>query len=376
MNIIVAGDLVPTKSNIELFNNGDCLSLLGEKLVKVWNHKNIRIFNLEVPLVDKESPIDKCGPNLSAPTSTIKGIKGLNPSLITIANNHILDQGLEGLNSTINLFLKNDIKYIGAGKNIEEARKTFVFEDNKRSVGIYACTENEFSIANTGSAGANPLDLRNIFEHIKELKEKCQHVIVLYHGGKEHYRYPSPELQKNCRKMVDNGASLVICQHSHCIGSYENYNDKKIIYGQGNFIFDGCENEYWKTSLLIDIDVKDELEINYIPIIKKKEVVELADFDTSKSILNEFEYRSKKIKDEGFLEKEYSKFACNYIDSYLRSFAGFGKWMSRIDRYLFKGRIINIKYPRNRLLKIQNYIECEAHRELLLKGLREKIDEQ
>ena len=43
-----------------------------------------------------------------------------------------------------------------------------------------------------------------------ELKKQCDYVIVLYHGGKEHYRYPSPYLQKVCRKIVDKGADIVV----------------------------------------------------------------------------------------------------------------------------------------------------------------------
>ena len=98
-------DLVPTKSNIELFNNADIEKLLGEGLLSIWYNADIRIFNLEVPLSDKEDPIEKCGPNLIAPTSTI-GHKALQPSLITLANNHILDQGVLGLKST-ERFYKN-----------------------------------------------------------------------------------------------------------------------------------------------------------------------------------------------------------------------------------------------------------------------------
>ena len=100
MNLIIGGDLVPTQSNIDLFKNANITALLGDKLLALWKVADIRIFNLEVPLTDEENPIAKCGPNLIASTSTVKGIKALNPSLITLANNHILDQGLQGLKST------------------------------------------------------------------------------------------------------------------------------------------------------------------------------------------------------------------------------------------------------------------------------------
>lgn len=45
-------------------------------------------------------PIAKCGHNLIAPTSSVNGIKALNPSLLTLANNHILDQEEQGLKLT------------------------------------------------------------------------------------------------------------------------------------------------------------------------------------------------------------------------------------------------------------------------------------
>ena len=113
MDIIIAGDLVSTKSNIELFNNADLKTLLGEELLSVWNSSDIRIFNLEVPLSDTEDPIDKWGPHLIAPIATIKGIKALRPSLVTLTNNHILDQGVQGLKSTEKVLQDHDIPFIG-----------------------------------------------------------------------------------------------------------------------------------------------------------------------------------------------------------------------------------------------------------------------
>lgn len=76
------------------------------------------------------------------------------------------------------------------------------------------------------------------------MSNACDYTIVLYHGGKEHYRFPSPNLQKYCRKFIEKGANIVICQHSHCIGCEENYKNGKIIYGQGNFLFDDSDDEY------------------------------------------------------------------------------------------------------------------------------------
>jgi hypothetical protein len=370
MQLLIAGDLVPTKSNIGLFNKADTNSLLGEQLLSIWGSADMRIFNLEVPLTDKEEPISKCGPNLIAPTSTISGIKALNPSLLTLANNHILDQGEQGLKSTQDVLSENNIPFVGIGQNLSEASKPYIIKKDGIKIGIYACAEHEFTIATEKNAGANQFDPLESLDHIQKLKQQCDYVIVLYHGGKEHYRYPSPYLQKVCRKISQKGADLTICQHSHCIGCSERYKGSTIVYGQGNFIFDNSDSGYWQTSLLVSIEIKDGFNIEYVPIIKKENVVRLAEDEESKKILEKFYKRSSEILQEGFIEKQYKKFADKNIENYLRGFSGFGKWLSRIDKYLFKGKLLRLKYNKNNLLSIQNYIECEAHRELILAYLK------
>lgn len=377
MDILIAADLVPTKSNIDLFKKADVSSLLGEELFSIWNLADVRIFNLEVPLVDKKNPIDKCGPNLIAPTSTAKGIKALKPSLITLANNHIMDQGIQGLNSTREILNSYNIPYIGVGDNLFEASKPYILNQKGLKIGIYACAEHEFTIAEEDKPGANPFDPLESLDHIYNLKKKCDYVIVLYHGGKEHYRYPSPYLQKVCRKMVDKGANLVITQHSHCIGCYEEYKDSTIVYGQGNFIFDKSNSEFWQTSLIIKFVIdNNNVYVDYIPITKKDNVIRLAKGDLSQKILESFYKRSKNILEEGYIEEQYREFAQKNIENYLRHLSGFNKWTSRIDRYLLKSLLVKRKYNKKQLLAIQNYIECEAHRELVLTGLKGEINNE
>lgn len=376
MNLIIAGDLVPTKVNEDLFIDSKIVELLGRDLLKIWEESDARIFNLEVPLVDVKSPINKFGPNLSASTHTINGIKSLNPTLVTLANNHILDQGEGGLNSTINLLSKFKIPYIGVGKSIQESYKPYIIEKDGLRIGVYACAEREFSIATKNTSGANPFDPFESLDYIEKMKNENDYVIVLYHGGKEHYRYPSPYLQKACRKMVEKGADLVVCQHSHCIGSYEKYKYGQIIYGQGNFIFNKHDNEYWNTSLLIRINIDDSLNIEYIPIKKSDRGISIMNEIEAEHTIQEFFSRSENILREGFIEENYLKFVDGKIDDYLRKLLGFGKWVSRIDKFILDGKISKILYSRKKLLAIQNYVECEAHRELLIAGIKKNAGEK
>ena len=281
----------------------------------------------------------------------------------------------QGLESTCRVLDAAGIGYTGVGKTPEEAAKPYIFECDGKKIGVYACAEHEFSIVTEYTAGANPIDLLETPDHIAALKAECDYVIVLYHGGKEHYRYPSPNLQTVCRKLVEKGADLVVCQHSHCIGCEEKYLGGTIVYGQGNFLFDDSESEFWQTSLLVQIG--DGFEISYIPLKKNGKGVRCADKAEAAIILKEFHQRSLEIHDAIILREKYSQFAETYQETYLLALSGVGskllfRVINKLSSYRFEKWFLNHWYRESNRLAIQNYIACEAHRELLVQGLQLK----
>ena len=371
MYLLIGADFIPTESNHLLFSRGDVEELFGAELLALLKGADHKIFNLEAPLADTMDPIIKQGPHLAAPTSAIKCYKDINVDLLTLANNHILDQGISGLNSTISVLDEAGINHVGAGSSLSDAQKPFIVPFAGKKIGIYACAEHEFSIASDVSAGANPFDPLWSLDHVAELRKDTDLVIVLYHGGKEYYRYPSPGLQKTCRRLVDKGADLVICQHSHCIGCEEKYRDGTIIYGQGNFLFDDKDDEYWNTNLLIRVD--EDLGVSYVPLKKCTNTVRMADEEEAKEILQGFQKRSDEIKKPGFIEDSYAGFSKDYLHRYLYAFYGKRSLGERILNALSKGKflklIIKRRYDPKSIVRLQNYVECEAHRELMSEGL-------
>jgi len=368
VTLIIGGDIAPTKSNFSFFEEGNLKALIDDKLLSLLESSDYRIFNLELPLTDTEKPIKKDGPNLRAPIATMNGIKLLNPTIFGMANNHIMDQDEQGLSQTMEQLSKYNIRWVGAGKDLAEAAKPLFIEQDGKKIGIYACAETEFSIAEDNRAGANPFDPLVSLDHIVDLKSKCDFVVIMYHGGKELYRFPSPYLQKVCRKIVEKGADLVICQHSHCIGAFENYHDSVIVYGQGNFLFDRTENEFWQTGLIVKATFQDKMSVDFVPLRKKGKGIVLPEPDESKTILDAFHERSRKITVPGFIETEYEKFCIANGLFYLGAFAGFGRILRRVDK-LLHGIITRQIYSLKKMNMIQNFIECEAHRELFLKYL-------
>lgn len=371
--IIIGADIVPTKSNFDLFKNGDVKNLVGTEILNIFKKADYRIFNLEVPLTEVSDPIVKCGPNLIASTSCVTGYKALGIDLLTLANNHIMDQGVSGLEYTIDTLSKVGIDYVGIGKNIDEARKPYVIELDGMKIGVYACAEHEFSIATDEVPGANPYEPLDSFDDVMALKKECDYVIVLYHGGKEYYRYPSPYLQRIFRKFADVGADLVIAQHTHCVGCKEIYNGSCLIYGQGNFIFDDGNDEYWNSSILVQIDIreKNNVELEYIPIQKFNETVRLA---KDANIIKDFEKRSEEILMKDFIKRNYIVFSRKMEKMYFLGFSGkFGKnLLFRILNKLFGYRLIGKMYSANEKIVLENYLACEAHRELFLMALKNR----
>ncbi len=377
MRIVIGADIVPTASNYELFRAGDAHSLVGEELLETLRKADYRIFNLEVPLCDTASPIQKSGPALIAPTATISGFKAIGVDLLTLANNHIMDQGTDGFFSTVKTLEQANIAHVGGGATLEVAQKPFVIEREGKRIGVYACAEHEFSIANETAPGANPFDPLESLDHVQELKKQCDYVIVLYHGGKEHYRYPSPNLRKICRKIVEKGADLIVCQHSHCIGCEEKYLGGTIVYGQGNLLFDLSDVEYWQTALLIELD--DSFSISYIPLRKNGNKVAMADGEQKEQILSSFYERSEQIKQNGFVEQKYREFAVQSRDFYLSVFSGiqksfFFKVINKLSGHRFQKFCLKRKYSTKNKLVLRNCLVCEAHRELALEGLRIDAD--
>lgn len=377
LKCIIGADLVPTESNISLFAKADVETLIGDDIKKLLNSADFTMFNLEVPLADLSTPIKKCGPNLIAPTKTIAGLKAINPHFFTLANNHILDQGEQGLKSTMDILDEHGIAYAGAGKDLSSAAKPYILALEGKKIGIYCCAEHEFTIATENTPGANPFDPLNSLDHVMELKSQCDYVIVLYHGGKEHYRYPSPYLQKVCRKIVDKGADIVVCQHSHCIGCEEKWHEGTIVYGQGNFLFDDCDNEYWNTSLLIELEIDKNIKVNYIPLCKRNNKVRLAEVDVGKIIVQDFNKRSAQISDIKQLDAKYEEFAETMVITYMSVISGrisknlLFRIANRLSGYRLARYFFYSWYSKDNLLAIQNFIECEAHRELLIKGIKD-----
>ena len=256
MKIFVAGDFCPQHRVTKAFNYGDFGAVLAE-VRPVISQAEYSIVNYECPVcLGVEKPIEKCGPNLKSTERGIEAVKWAGFNCVTLANNHFLDYGEEGVRKTIETLTKYGIDYVGGGMNLHEASQILYKDIAGSRLAIVNCCEHEFSIATASTAGCNPLNVVQQCYAIKEARANADYVLIIVHGGHEHFRLPSPRMVETYRFFVDAGADAVVNHHQHCYSGYELYNGKPIFYGIGNFCFDNPSKRsgIWTEGYAITID--------------------------------------------------------------------------------------------------------------------------
>jgi poly-gamma-glutamate synthesis protein (capsule biosynthesis protein) len=366
ITVLIGGDVVPINRSLQYFKNGDVNQIFND-LIQEFKKSDFSIVNLECPLINKDTPIQKSGPVLGVQSSCINGFKEARIDALNLANNHIMDHGPEGLKNTLNECTKAGILTVGSGKNLAEARQILIRKIGNFRIGILGLAEHEFSIAKENSWGANPLDLIDYVRNVDSQRANFDYLIVLLHGGNEHYRLPSPRLKETCRFLVEMGANAVIVQHTHCPGCYEEYKNAHIVYGQGNLIFDAPNKamsfyEGFLVNLLIFDDLTSKLEI--IPYFQSGEEVGARKMNEHEKqiFLNSLMERSNQVKDDSYVKAQWLEFCKKKKHQYLSNVLCHNRIFKTLNK---NGFLLKIFYKKQDLVRLGNVISCESHKEVL-----------
>lgn len=367
--ILLFGDICPTKDYRPLFDKG---RIFSDEILEDIKSADFVVGNLECPATDSNKPIDKTGPCLKSMPGDLKMLASVGFNAFSLANNHILDYGSTGVKDTLLNLNDNELAYFGAGVNKEAASKPLIVRIGNHRVAFLSFAEAEFNLATADSPGANHFDPYESFDVIKRIKSEVDYLLVLYHGGIEYYQYPSPLVQKKCRKMIDSGADFVAIQHSHCIGTVETYNNGTIIYGQGNSVFGVRHNSpTWNKGLLVEIDLESGL-LKYKPISASSNGIAYSDKQEALNVLRDFHSRSAKLIDNGWIHRSWTDFCYKQRALILPQLFGKSKWFNRLNR-LFANKLMDILYSRFSKMVTLNLLRCEAHHEVITTLLGKEI---
>lgn len=209
-----------------------------EKIKSLTSSADLFMINLESPFGQNCQPTDK-GMVFCADPQSIKSLTDSGVDVVSLANNHIYNQGKTGLQLTKDLLTENNISFTGT----TEFAPIITIKGTK--IGFLG-----FNEILPFPAEINKLSEENLKKEIKRFRPKVDILIVLPHWGNE-YSKRSEHQKQLAHQAIDSGADAVIGAHPHWVQEYEEYQGKPIYYSLGNLIFDQMWSEETKKGLMV-----------------------------------------------------------------------------------------------------------------------------
>ena len=196
MRLLVAGDYSPRDRVSKAIQDGNTAGIFSS-LKDIISSSDYAIVNFECAVASNTAkPITKFGPNLRCGKDAVRFLKETRFNCVTLANNHFRDFGDVGVEGTISALNEYGMDYVGGGKNITDASRVLFKEIKGERLALINICENEFSIATEQRGGSAPLDIVDVACRIKKANKEADFVVVVIHGGHEHFQYPSPRMKK------------------------------------------------------------------------------------------------------------------------------------------------------------------------------------
>jgi poly-gamma-glutamate synthesis protein (capsule biosynthesis protein) len=320
-----------------------------------------------------ENPPQKAGPLLY--NSSLPDIPKLS---LVLANNHLMDYGNAGLEETMNCIKERGASFSGAGFNKVEARKGMIIEEDGVRFGVISCCEHQFGEASStlpGVATYGPW----IYQTIRELKKKCDYLIVSVHAGMEMAPIPTPYLRELYKSYVDAGADLIHGHHAHRVQGIENYKGAMICYGLGNFAvpqipWEEKPNTLWSLAVRVNPDKLGEypeILVYQIKFSASTRIVELLNETETTEKLQFFESLNKVFSDDDFYSGVWQEVALRAYDEFGKKFMGWSNdAISNTSlKALLKAKLMvppvdKKKETWNLLLK-RVMLSCDSHKYML-----------
>lgn len=269
VTLLFTGDILLDRGVRQFIGRKGADALFSRSIDSLFSHANVVVGNLECPATHIKSPVQKRFIFRSEPEhlSILRkhGITHLN-----LCNNHAIDQGREGLMDTKRNIETAKITPIGAGKNMQEAAQPVLLSNKPRKIWLITslrlALENWAFLPDRPCVSQEPMD--SIISHIQQLKKADSNAIVIVslHWGGEHTLRPVPRQRLEAHRLIDAGADVLVCHHTHTLQTIEEYKGKSIYYSIGNFIFDQQKPMNTKACVVKLKVTKEKMETETVPI--------------------------------------------------------------------------------------------------------------
>ena len=266
VSFLAVGDIMLSRHVAERIEQNKNPLLPFDQLKDLLGSTDFNFGNLESPVSGNDQ---KKGAGLVFNTAGkhLAGLVSYKFKVLNLANNHALDQGLSGLENTMQALSEQGILYLGVGHTKEEAWQPKIVTFNGVRIGFLGAS---YASTNDGDGKKNSYvarieDLAELKDALTKLRLESDFIVVTMHAGIEYRRHPHSTQIAFARAAVDYGADLVIGQHPHWIQTIEQYQGKYIFYSLGNFVFDQGGREDTREGLTLRIVLRTQRRENQAP---------------------------------------------------------------------------------------------------------------
>lgn len=227
----------------------------------------------DINIVNQESLIGgkKLGysdyPKFNGPSEIRHTLKEFGVDIVTIANNHTLDKGEEGVFESIKNWEEIDMPYVGAYKSEEDFNTLRVIHKNGLRIGFISITKRMGGVKIP--KGKNWIidyfenaKVNNIAKRIKKIKANniIDVLILSCHFGKEYHFLPTADQKEITKTLADAGADVIIGHHPHVLQPMEylfdsNGLDTFVAYSLGNF-FSGQKGLFKQVGGFLNLEIE------------------------------------------------------------------------------------------------------------------------
>ncbi|MFJ4667374.1 CapA family protein [Kitasatospora purpeofusca] len=208
---------------------------------------DLSVLNLETAITDRGAPEAKTYTFRTSPKA-LTALKDSGVDVVSLANNHAVDFGADGLADTLAAKASSPLPIVGFGRNSQEAYAPYVTTVRGVKVAVVAASQVEDLTNQKWRAGANKpgiasaLDQTAVVKAVEEAKKQAPVVLVYLHWGDEGKACPTPAQTAVAKKLATAGATAVVGTHAHTMVGSGMLGSTYIGYGFGNFLWYGTSN--------------------------------------------------------------------------------------------------------------------------------------